>query len=33
VQAKWCNGPECLGDDVVYTDDLIAALATYAPDP
>jgi len=30
VQAKWCNGPECLGDDVVYTDDLIAALETYA---
>lgn len=33
VQAKWCNGPECLGDDVVYADDLNAALSTYVPDP
>jgi len=32
VQAKWCNGPECLGDDVVYADGLITALSTYAPE-
>ena len=29
LRAAWCNGPECLGDDVVYSDDLIAALARH----
>ncbi|HEX6994663.1 MAG TPA: trypsin-like peptidase domain-containing protein [Gammaproteobacteria bacterium] len=28
VQAKWCRGPECFGDDVIYADDLIEALLT-----
>jgi hypothetical protein len=27
VQAKWCSGPDCLGDDVIYADDLSKALA------
>lgn len=31
VQAKWCRDADCLGDDVVYTDDLIRALSAYPP--
>ena len=28
VRSQWCKDPECLGDDVVYSDDLIKALAS-----
>lgn len=31
VKEKWCRDADCLGDDVVYTDDLIAILESYAP--
>jgi V8-like Glu-specific endopeptidase len=31
VQAKWCRDADCLGDDVVYTDDLIRALSAHTP--
>lgn len=31
VQAKWCRDADCLGDDVVYTNDLIAVLTEHRP--
>jgi len=31
VTAKWCRDSDCLGDDVVYTNDLIAVLENQRP--